>query len=128
MDKLKTLYKKSKNKKYWIFLFLIFVIIISMMVHGYWKNMDIAKNKVETSGKITDFKHRNMTYYSIKYEYEVDGKIYEGSVGVEYFDCFKTRDCIGSAVRVFYSSEKPNFSQVNLGNLDSHRKTIYPKR
>ena len=117
MDKLKTVYKKFKSKKEWIFLFLIFGIIISMMVHGYWKNLNIANNKVETTGKITDFKHRNMTYYSIKYEYEVDGKIYEGSVGVEYFDCFKKDECIGSEVQGILLIEKAQFFTSQFGKI-----------
>jgi hypothetical protein len=109
-------------------LIIIGIIIIGILIYHYRKDSSVTEYKTETVGKITDFRHRKDFSYSLKYEYYVDGIKYEGSVGTGFFKCADgTKGCVGKEVTVFYSSKEPKYSQVDLGEYEEHKTTIYLK-
>jgi len=109
-------------------LIVIGILIIGVLNYHYKKDSSVAEYKTETIGEITDYRHRKDFSYSLKYEYYVDGKKYEGSVGTGFFKCEDgTKGCVGNEVKVYYSSKEPKYSQVNLGEYEEHKTTIYLK-
>ncbi|WP_281540962.1 hypothetical protein [Maribacter aestuarii] len=127
MDKQKTLLQKFKEKPFWdkFVLGLIFMAIIGTLAYHFIKDYNVKTNKKHVVGKIVDFEFINMARYSIDYEYYVNDEKYVGTVGVERFDCYKNKECLGYEVDVYYSSENPNYSQVDLRNFEKYKRTIY---
>ncbi|MBC6999672.1 DUF3592 domain-containing protein [Cytophaga sp. FL35] len=119
--------KDSQNTREGVWSHIIIgILILAVLVYHYNKDSSVAKYRTETIGVIIKFKHRNKASYSLKYEYYVDGIRYEGSVGTSYFKCPDGREgCVGKEVTVYYSSNEPKYSQVNLKEYDEYRRTVY---
>ncbi len=99
--------------------------IIGTLIYHYRKDLSVTKYKTETTGKIIGFEY-SKNGYSLKYKYYVDGIKYKGSVGTVFFRCADgTKGCVGKEVKVFYSSKEPQYSQVNLGEYEHVKTTIY---
>lgn len=127
MEKQKTFLDKFKEKPLGDRIALIVVVgaILAAITYGLIKDYNVSKYQSKTMGKIVDFKHISKSRYSITYKYEVQGKKYEGQVGVRYFDCYNNKECIGYEVDVFYSSKNPKFSQVYLNRFEKFKTTVY---
>ncbi|WP_435262662.1 hypothetical protein [Tenacibaculum sp. nBUS_03] len=120
--------KESKNKTLDIFggIFAV-TMIIGIFAYQYNKDDDISKHKSETIGKIIGFESSGSSY-SLKYEYFVNNKKYEGSVGTKFFKCKNgIKGCIGEKIKVIYSYKTPKYSHVYLGEYEKYKKTIYLK-
>ena len=120
--------KKTFNKnRFWdkVAIALVSGALLFTISYHLIKDYSVTYNKKTTVGKIVDFKHSSMTYYTLTYEYVVANRTYKGTVGVEYFECLKSRSCIGQEVLVHYSSKNPKYSQVNLKKYERHKRTIY---
>ncbi|BFP43219.1 hypothetical protein FGF1_40640 [Flavobacteriaceae bacterium GF1] len=106
-----------------------FVILVAVLVYvtifHLIKNKSVADNRTHTIGKITKLKHIKKSSYSLKYTYLVNGKRYNGSCGVRYFECSNENYCIGSEIDVFYSSREPKYSQVDLRKFEKFKTEIY---
>ena len=118
---------KFKENSFWKkFTFgLLAIAIIGGSTYHLIKDYSVKTNKKHVIGKITNFQFINMTRYSIDYEYIVENKKYGGTVGVEYFDCYKNKDCLGYEIDVYYSSKNPKFSQVDLRKYEKFKTTVY---
>lgn len=106
----------------------LFVIIAALMYASIFhlvKNKNVADNRTQTVGKISDFRHINKSSYSIEYLYEVNGKRYMGKVGSSYFNCTRENKCIGYEIDVLYSSENPKYSQVDLRKYEEFKTSVY---
>ena len=115
------------KKPFWnkIPIALIILAILGALIYQLIIDYSVSTNKSHVVGKIVDFKFINMARYSIEYEYSVDEKKYTGTVEVSRFDCYEKRDCIDMKVDVYYSSQNPEFSQVNLRRYDKYKTTVY---
>lgn len=118
---------KFKENPFWKkFIFGVLAIaIIGTTAYHLVKDYSIKKNRKHVVGNIKGFEHINKARYSIDYEYILDNKKYHGTVGVNYFNCFKNKDCIGYEVDVYYSSKNPKFSQVDLRKYEKYKTTVY---
>lgn len=119
--------EKFKENSFWKkFIFgLLAIAIIGGSAYHLIKDYNVKTNKKHVVGKITNFRFINMARYSIDYEYIVENIKYDGQVGVEYFDCYKNKDCIGYEIDVYYSSKNPKFSQVDLRKYEKFKTTVY---
>ena len=121
MNKSNYLKKISLNK---LAIGIVSLILVCGLLFEFYKGYSISENKNSTVGTIIEFKSINKSRYGIKYEYFISGERYTGNVGVEYFECEKENGCVGSEIIVYYSSENPNLSQVNLKEYEKYKTTI----
>jgi hypothetical protein len=113
----------SKNK----FLPLIGIILIFLILFlmDYKEQSELKENKISTTGKIIKIKSKYQARYSLVYEYYVNDKKYEGSVGITPFDCDSgKRGCVGSEFTVYYSSINPENSRIDLGMYEEFKTTV----
>jgi len=105
------------------------IVIIGALIwaigYGYLNSKDIDDNRTFTKGEITGIKHIRKSKYLIEYKYSVEGKKFNGTVGVNYFDCTTENNCIGYKIDVFFSSKNPENSQAFLKKYDEHRTQVY---
>lgn len=117
---------KDNRKKYAIFSIIGLLIIIGFIYNSIQSEYLI--NGKTTLGKITDFHFCNYSYCGT-YKYVVEGKTYEGHWKGGFFKCSDgTKGCIGKEFPVRYSEEKPNISEINLGefeNKKNYRPTLW---
>lgn len=114
----------SKSTKK-IVLSVVFVAILVVLGHEFYKQQSISKNEATIEGKIVDFFHVNKARYAIKYEYFVDGEKYIGQVGITPFKCENGKEgCIGKTFKVYYSSKNPSLSRINLGKYEKYKTTV----
>ena len=121
MNKSNYLKKINLNK---LAIGIVGLILVSGLIFEFYKGYSISENKNSTIGIIIEFESINKTRYGIKYEYFILGERYTGNVGVKYFECKKDNGCIGSEIIVYYSSENPNLSQVDLKEYEKYKTTI----
>lgn len=106
--------------------FIHFVLLLLLGLIGYhaYKDFLVTNYKKETIGEIVEYRpKKGKGGCGIKYKYTVNGKEYFGNVGVYCTNIFEKN--IGTKITVYYSSEKTESSQVDLGDLDKYRSTIY---
>jgi hypothetical protein len=112
-----------EKSKYW--LAGIFSLVFLVLLFTVYRDYELSTNKAITEGTIINFKHDNLTYYSIKYEYWVDGKKYIGSCGVDGdLNCGNDKGCVGELFTVYYSLKNPSNSKIDLGQFENHKKTV----
>ncbi|GAB4519442.1 MAG: hypothetical protein Tsb004_30510 [Allomuricauda sp.] len=113
------------KKKYFILVFC--AVIVLGLLWNYRLTIILKSDGIVTDGKILELVHRRVRDYSLKYEYHVNGILYEGSVGCSYFECDDgSRGCEGKEVRVIYSESDPSVSDVDLGpNNDKKGRRLY---
>ena len=98
-----------------------------LLVFGYtlYKEKNISENQIFIEGKIIDFFHVNKARYALKYEYSVNGEKYIGQVGVSPFDCENgKKGCVGENFTVYYSSQNPSYSKIDLGKYEKYKTTV----
>jgi hypothetical protein len=112
-----------KKSKYW--LVGLFALVFLILLLTVYKDYELSRNKAATEGTIVNFEHDNLTYYSVKYEYWVDGKKYVGSCGVDGdLSCDDNKGCIGELFTVYYSLKNPSNSKIDLGRFEKYKKTV----
>lgn len=118
----------SENQEKGI-LFSVLIIIALIIIFGINKqceeDQEIRMFKGVTEATITKFQHRNLAYYYIEYEYYVEGYAYQGSVGVEKFECENGKlGCVGKKFKVNYSTKNPSKSTIDLGIYEKYKTTV----
>lgn len=119
--------KKLKDEEYWgkILLVLMIVLISGFGFFEYYKQKNIHLYQAHTTGKVTEFLKNGGARFSIKYEYQVNDKSFEGFVGVRSFKCDNGRKgCVGEVFKVYYSTENPEYSRINLGKYEQYKNTV----
>lgn len=113
-----------KKDKLYIFIGLV-LFFGFMFFRTYNSQLDIKKNEVTTTGKIIELFGKYQSRYGLLYEYYVNGKKYEGSVGITPFDCENGKKaCVGSEFTVYYSSKNPENSRIDLGKYEKYKTTV----
>ena len=103
--------------------FLIVVFIIAF--NQYNRQLDILNNKRKTVGIITEEVGVYKARYRIKYSYNVEGKKYYGEVSTSSFECDDgTKYCIGKEFVVYYSSNDPKKSVIDLGKYEKYKRKV----
>lgn len=79
------------------------------------------KNGKETTGKVIEYSFCNNSWCG-DYEYYVEEKRYLGHWSGSFFKCNDSiKGCLGEKFIVTYSVEKPEISEINLGNYNKHK-------
>lgn len=121
--------KKNKDKIYNLLAIIVFsaivLIIIIRTFIQYQDDQEIKRYKGITEATIIEFKHINLTRYSIFYEYQVGDKKYKGRTGVEWFKCDDGKlGCVGHTFKLSYSTKNPSKSTIHLGKYEKHKGTV----
>jgi hypothetical protein len=112
----------------WVFLIPLFVALVIgwLAVSDIRKSSLLEREAVEGVARIkallvgsesTSTQHQAGLSYSIIYEYEVDGKIYEAEQGIN--DGFYEGLGVGDRIPVFYAPSDPGVSEVERGVASS---------
>lgn len=99
-----------------------FILIFALgLFYENFKANEIEKFKAKTEGHIIKFTFGKNVYY-IDYKYEVDGIQFEDSETVHYFECDDgNAGCVGEVFTIYYSTENPNFSEIDLGKFNDKK-------
>src|SRR5690625_4150833 len=121
--------KKNKDKIYNLLAIIVFsaivLIIIIRTFIQYQDDQEIKRYRGTTEAIIIDFKHINLTRYSIFYEYQVGNKKYIGITGVEWFKCDDGKlGCVVNTFKLSYSSTNPSNSTILMGKYEKHKRTV----
>jgi len=99
--------------------------LISGFIYTYKKELELNQFGVYTIGTIIKLEHIGKVRYSLVYEFIVDGKIEQGSVGVVYFKCDdESIACVGKEFDVIYSSKNSKINEMILGKYEEYRGKI----
>lgn len=114
--------KESEGK---VILGLLAIVGLAIIVNQYLGEMSIRKNEATTQGVIVDYKAYGKGGIGITYEYKINGKLYEGHVGVHPFKCDDgKKGCVGEEFTVYYSTENPEYSRIDLGKYEKYKATV----
>jgi hypothetical protein len=87
---------------------------------------ELSKKGKYTKAVIVDFFHTTKTNYVLKYKYYVNGKYYTSEAVTGFFKCKnESNNCIGEKFEVYYLPEKPNISDIELGEYEKYRNKIF---
>ncbi|MEO0525909.1 MAG: DUF3592 domain-containing protein [Bacteroidota bacterium] len=116
-------FKKDNEGK--IILGLLFLIAFGILGRQYFREKNIFENQAKTEGTITKFKKSGKDGSGVTYKYKVNNIWYYGSVGVHPFKCENgKKGCVGKKFTVYYSTENPKYSRINLGIYEKHKATV----
>ncbi len=111
---------------------LYFILIITgiILLGHLWNHhlsQRLKKDGIFTTGKIIELEHSRRANFSLNYTYNVDEKIYEGSVACSFFRCENgKKGCKGKEVNVIYSKSDPSLSDIDLGIYNNKKgKRLY---
>ncbi|WP_282057272.1 DUF3592 domain-containing protein [Maribacter luteus] len=124
MDALRNKFPGSISKDTIAFVIGLLVLVLCIL-YGTYKQYDIADNQKKTNGEILEFYHSTRARYGLKYRYWVGDKEYIGSTGVSPFKCDNgKKGCVGQEFPVYYSSENPQYSRIDLGKYEKYKTTV----
>lgn len=116
---------KEERFRVKVILGILGLIILVGIYRQYFLQKNISEHKEETIGKVIDFESINMRRYSLKYEYSIGDNQYQGEIGVSYFECDNgKKGCVGKEFPVYYSSENPQYSRIDLGKYEKYKTTV----
>ncbi|SHK03287.1 DUF3592 domain-containing protein [Pseudozobellia thermophila] len=116
---------KEERFRVKVILGILGLIILVGICRQYFMQKNISEHKEETIGKVIDFESINMRRYSLKYEYSIGDNQYQGEIGVSYFECDNgKKGCVGQEFPVYYSSENPQYSRIDLGKYEKYKTTV----
>lgn len=125
--KLKGIKDKLKDEEYSgkIFFVIVVLIVLCGTAFQYYKQENIKLNEVRTTGRIIKFSHKSAVRFGIEYEYYINGKSFIGHVGVSPFKCDNgKKGCVGEEFKVYYSTENPEYSRIDLGKYEQYKNTV----
>src|SRR5690625_6826357 len=111
--------KKNKDKIYNLLAIIVFsaivLIIIIRTFIQYQDDQEIKRYRGTTEAIIIDFKHINITRYSIFYEYQVGNKKYKGRTEVERIKCDDVKiGCVGNPFKLCYTTKNNTKSNIHF--------------
>src|SRR5690625_7298309 len=121
--------KKNKDKIYNLLAIIVFsAIVLTIIIRTfiqYQDDQEIKRYRGTTEAIIIDFKHINLTRYSIFYEYQVGNKKYKGRTGVEWFKCDDGKlGCVGHPFKLSYSTINHSKCTILLCKYEKHKGTV----
>lgn len=113
-------------KKFNIYLFIIIIIIIffsiKKTVNQYLDNNKINKESKIIKAKITNYTEIGISNFYLKYEYQINGRLYRKEVipKILFYNCQHDNKCIGKHIYIKYSVEDPSISLPIYDSLPSN--------
>jgi len=111
-------FKKIANKKipkwlgWGVFGILIFYGSIRLII----SNNELSKYGVETEAVVTSYTWGNKGMKNIEFKFKANNKLYTGYDHASSLPCgIESEDCVGTKVKIIYSSRDPNVSELVLG-------------
>ncbi|HBU78930.1 MAG TPA: hypothetical protein DEF18_12580 [Muricauda sp.] len=112
---------KNEQKSGKVFVGLISVIILIGIGKQYWEQKQIFEDRGTTTGIITEYLEAGWQYDALLYEYTVNGKKYQNSVGVSRNTDKKAGEKLKMKFKVYYAKSEPRLSVINLAELEEYK-------
>ena len=124
INKMTSKFWKKENEGR-IILVLIVLIGLGILGRQYFREKNIFENQGQTKGIIMEFKKKAKGGSGVKYKYKVNDVWYYGSIGVHAFWCENgKKGCVGEEFTVYYSTENPEYSRIDLGKYEKYKATL----
>jgi hypothetical protein len=112
---------KNEQKSGKVFVGLISVIILIGIGKQYWEQKQIFEDRGTTTGIVTEYLEAGWQNDALLYEYTVNGKKYQNSVGVSRNTDKKAGEKLKMKFKVYYAKSKPRLSVINLAELKEYK-------
>ncbi|WP_108247305.1 hypothetical protein [Muricauda brasiliensis] len=112
---------KNEQKSGKVFVGLISVIILIGIGKQYWEQKQIFEDRGTTTGIVTEYLEAGWQNDALLYEYTVNGKKYQNSVGVSRNTDKKAGEKLKMKFKVYYAKSEPRLSVINLAELEEYK-------
>ena len=112
---------KNEQKSGKVFVGLISVVILIGIGKQYWEQKQIFEDRGTTTGIVTEYLEAGWQNDALLYEYTVNGKKYQNSVGVSRNTDKKAGKKLKMKFKVYYAKSEPRLSVINLAELEEYK-------
>ncbi|PJA08474.1 MAG: hypothetical protein COX70_03615 [Flavobacteriales bacterium CG_4_10_14_0_2_um_filter_32_8] len=111
-------FKKIANKKIpkWLGWGVILILVGYIFFTVLSEQNELSKYGVETEAVVTSYTWGNKGMKNIEFKFKANNKLYTGYDHASSLPCgIESEDCVGTKVKIIYSSRDPNVSELVLG-------------